>query len=319
MKMMSALLFLSIGYLSTRAQDARTVIQTKGTKLAVPEGIAVDGRTGLIYVTSIWQNKILAIKADGSHRDFISSGYAGFAQGLGIKVDERRGWVWAVSNTQDGSKYVSRLHAFNIKTGLPELQAELVDTSNHFFNDFILDEKGNAYITATMGGELFFFEAGTRKLALFLKDTLIEYPNGIEYRNGRLYIATYSHGPVVCDIGTRQLRQLEGYTNKNYAYNLDGFGFSGNSLFAVHNSDSTNAENGVVEYVLNAKGDRIVNEKILAKGHPLFHEPTTLAISGKKLYLLANSNLGVYNANKESVNGIEDKLTDIAVLVFQLK
>lgn len=301
------------------AQQKPRVIQTTGTRLAIPEGIAVDSRNNNIYVTSIWERKILLIKEDGSHRDFIKSGDDDFGQGLGIKVDEKRNRVWAVSNEQLGRNYRSNIHAFNANTGLSEVHFTVIDTANHFFNDFVLDEKGNAYITATMSGELFFANAETKKIEMLVKDSLIQYPNGIELKNNKLYIATYSNGPVIFDLSTKKLSKLLGYKNERYAYNLDGFGFYKNSLFAVHNGDSVNAANAIVEYVLDAKGTKIIEEKILDKGHSLFKEPTTLAISGNKLYLLANSNLRAYNNNKESAVGIEESLTPVTVLIYELK
>ena len=50
----------------------------------------------------------------------------------------------------------------------------------------------------------------------------------------------------------------------------------------------------------------------------MFHEPTTAAILGNNSYVLANSYLGAYNANKESVEGIKDKLGSVTILAYKL-
>ena len=60
-------------------------------------------------------------------------------------------------------------------------------------------------------------------------------------------------------------------------------------------------------------------EKIIDKGNELFHDPTTAAILGNKLYVLANSYLGEYNANKESTQGISDQLGPVTIIVYELK
>ena len=106
--------------------------------------------------------------------------------------------------------------------------------------------------------------------------------------------------------------------NKTYAYNLDGLGLRGDKLYAVYNTDSLNANNVVLEYTLDVSGNKIVAENILDKGHPAFFEPTTLAVAGNKLYVLANSHLAIYNANGENLKPAEPGLTPVTILVYQL-
>ena len=74
-----------------------------------------------------------------------------------------------------------------------------------------------------------------------------------------------------------------------------------------------------MQYFLNEPGDAIIHEKVIDKGNDLFHEPTTAALRENKLYVVANSYLSAYNANHESVKGIEDKLGPVTILVYELK
>lgn len=97
-----------------------------------------------------------------------------------------------------------------------------------------------------------------------------------------------------------------------------GLVFWNNHIIGVYNGAQTNKENAVVQYALNSNGDKITSEKIIDKGNELFHDPTTAAILGNKLYVLANSYLGEYNANKESAIGITDKLGPVIVIVYDL-
>jgi DNA-binding beta-propeller fold protein YncE len=318
MKFIYWLLSLFIFIVETDAQPDPVIVQTKNTRTLVPEGIAVDKKTGEIYVTSIAEQKIIVIKKDGSHKDFIAPRTAGFGQGLGIKVDEKRNLVWALSNKQEDKWFISQAHAFDKVSGKTKYHFIIKDTVSHFFNDLVLDDKGNAYITATNSGKLFYANVKTNTVNLFLSDSLLLYPNGIELQKNKLYIATYSNGLLIYDIEQKKLAKLEGYSNKTYAYNLDGIGFYKNSLFGVYNTDSLNTNNAIIDYKLNENGSLVVQEKIVQKGHPLFREPTTLAIAGSKMYVLANSNLGVYNRNKESVKGIEKDLLSITVLIYPL-
>lgn len=314
------LLFISAAFsLTAGAQIDSGIIQTKHTETLIPEGIAVNPTNGNIYVSSIAQQKIIVIKDDGTNADFIQSGEDGFGWGLGLKVDTQRNLLWAISNRQEGKIYMAQLHAFDLAKGKTKMKFIVKDTIRHFMNDVVLDGKGNAYTTATETGEIFIASIKTGNIKLFIRDTLIKYPNGIEFNDDKLYIATYGSGLLIYDILQKKLEQLKGYTSKDYAYNLDGLGFYKSALFGVYNGGESNSENAVVAYKLAESGSRITSEKIIRKGHLLFHEPTTLSITGNKLYVLANSHLAAYNKNKESVKGIEGELTPVTILVYKLK
>src|SRR3990170_2768211 len=166
MKLFYWLLVLFIFVLKTAAQPGPLIIQTKNTRTLVPEGIAVDKKTGDIYVTSIAEQKIIVIKKDGSHQNFIAPRAAGFGQGLGIKVDEKRNLVWAVSNKQEDKWFISQAHAFDKASGKTKYHFSIKDTINHFFNDLVPDDKGNTYITATNSGRLFYANVKTSKVNL---------------------------------------------------------------------------------------------------------------------------------------------------------
>ena len=309
--------WLSIAAKSS-AQQNPVVITLKNTETSIPEGIAADSKTGDIYVTSINLHKIVVAKKDGSYRDFIIPGAEGFGEGLGIKIDEKRNRVWAASNKKESNWFISQVHVFDKSTGGVTHVFIYKDTISHLFNDLVIEKNGNAWITATNSSKLFYADTRSGQLSLAINDTLIKYPNGIELYKNKLYIATYGSGLIVYDIEKKRLDKLKGYNNATYAFNLDGLGIYKNSLLAVYNTDSLNSNNAVIEYRLDKTGSAIVEEKIIQKGHPLFREPTTLAVAGNKLYVLANSNLGIYNANKESVAGVEQKLSPITILVYDL-
>jgi streptogramin lyase len=302
------------------AQSGPTVITTKTEKDVIPEGIAVDAGSGTIYVSSIFLKKIIAINSDGSHKDFIKSGQDGFLEGLGMKVDPQKQWLWIVSNQKQGDGSISYVHAFDIKTGAVKQKYELKDARRHLLNDLIIHPGGRIYITDTYDSSVYELDPVNQKLSLFARDALIAWPNGIVCNtDGNLYLATYSHGLMQLDITSKKLRPLQGYTDSTKAYNLDGLVFWNNNIIGVYNGAETNKNNAIVQYSLNAGGDKIISEKIIDKGNALFHDPTTAAVSGNKLYVLANSYLGEYNANKESAMGIADKLGPVVVIVYELK
>lgn len=318
MKISLAFYLVFLFVVSGNAQQMPEIIETKNTNMLIPEGIAVHSN-GTIYVTSIAQQKIIAIRKDGAHNDFISSGEYGFGMGVGIKLDERRNRLWVVSDKKEGKWTLAQAHVFTISDRKLVKTFTVKDTINHFFNDLCIDKDGNAWITATESGEIYFVSEKLDGIQLAVRDTLLKYPNGIAFSKNKLYIATYGSGLLLYDLSTKKLSQLRGFTTRTYAYSFDGLDFWGDKLYGVYNGAKKNSDNAVVEYMLDEKAERIVSETVFAKGHAAFYEPTTLAILANKLYLLANSHLGYYNENKESVTGIEDKLKPVTVLIYDLK
>jgi len=305
---------------SAFAQISNKAILTTTEKDIVPEGITVDPQSGRIYVSSIAHKKIIAIDTNGTHEDFITTNKDGFLQGLGMKIDAKKRWLWAVSNEKQDNWFISKVHAFDLAIGSVKQQYIIKDTVRHLWNDLILHPNGKVYITDTYGSSIYEVDPRKQKLKPFLRDSLIAWPNGIcVNKKGKIYIATYSHGLMQLDVSTMKLSPLKGYADSVKAYNLDGLVYWNNAIVGVYNSAADNKDNAIVQYSLNDAGDRIISERIIDKGNELFHEPTTAALLGNKLYVVANSYLTAYNANHESVKGIEDKLGSVTVLVYELK
>ena len=302
------------------SQQEAKAICTNSEADIIPEGIAVNTTNGTIYVTSIARKKILAIDENGKCSDFIKSNKGGFLQGLGIKVDEKKHWLWVVSNEKQGIHYISKIHAFDIRTNKVKQQYSLEDTTRHLFNDLTLDTSGKIYVTDTYGSSVYEVDPSTRQFHLFISDSLIAFPNGIASNNkGKIYIATYSHGLMQLDLASKTLAHVKGYTDSVKVFSLDGILYYHNTIIGVYNGAENNSNNAIVQYTLNSEGDKIINERTIDMGNRYFHEPTTVGISRNRIYVVANSYLAAFNANKESVEGIKDKLGPVVVLVYDMK
>lgn len=319
MKKIAFLIALGI-QLSALAQEKPVVINTTGTELLIPEGIAVNESTGEIYVSSINKHKIIIIDKNGRHRDFIPENHDKFLEGLGMKIDARRNWLWVTSNRQQGKQYTSQVHAFDLAKGQTQQYYMLTDTIPHLFNDLVIDKDGKILLTDTYYSAVYSINPDTKQLSLLIKSSRLDYPNGlVRGTNGKLYIATYRNGPMMLDTDTKQLSPLGGYKDSALAYGLDGLVVWNNTLIGVHNLGPDRSKNTVIQYTLSKDGLSITNERFIDRGHASFHEPTTSALAGNHLYVLANSHLATYNANKESVLGVESKLTPVAIVRYDLK
>jgi streptogramin lyase len=309
-----------ISFVSGFAQINNKAISTKTEKDVIPEGITIDPVKETIYVSSIAHKKIIAIDPGGTSEDFIKSNQDGFLEGLGMKVDAKKYWLWAVSNEKQDNWFISKVHAFDLTTHTVKQQYVLKDTARHLWNDLILHPNGRVYITDTYGSSIYEVDPEKQKLEMLLRDSLVAFPNGICFHpNNKIYIATYSHGLMQLDLSTKKLSQLKGYADPVMAYNLDGLVYWNNTIIGVYNGAAENKNNAIVQYSLDSAGDKIISERIIDKGNDLFHEPTTAALLKDKLYVLANSYLSAYNANHESAKGIDDKLGPVTVIVYDLK
>lgn len=318
MKKIALLIACTIS-LSALAQDKPTVITTTGTELLIPEGITVNESTGDIYVSSINKHKIIIIDKNGKHRDFIPENHDKFLEGLGMKIDYRRNWLWVTSNRLQGKQYTSQVHAFDLAKGQTQQYYTLTDTIPHLFNDLIVDKDGKILITDTYYSAVYTIDPAAQKLSLLVKSPNLDYPNGLVRSNsGKLYIATYRNGLQMLDTDTKKLTPLTGFKDSTLAYALDGLVLWNNTLIGVYNLGPDRSKNSVIQYTLSKDGSSITGERLIDRGHQSFYEPTTAAISGNHLYVLANSHLATYNANKESVAGVENKLTPVAIVIYDL-
>src|SRR5687767_11045142 len=89
---------LVLSVVTVFAQAPHKAIITKTEREAIPEGIIINPADGKIYVSSIGLKKIIAIDSTGAHNDFIKTEQDGFLEGLGMKIDPRKQWLWVVSN-----------------------------------------------------------------------------------------------------------------------------------------------------------------------------------------------------------------------------
>jgi len=309
---------LMLGFLPAMSQRPQA-ITIQSEKTLIPEGIAVDAISGTIYVSSIAKHKIIAIDKNGKHRQFINESGSGYLEGLGMKTDPKRKLLWTLSNKKEGKVYTSKIIAFDLRKGNVRFECSISDTIPRLFNDLTIDSSGNIYFTDTYYSAVLSVSAGQKNITEVAKGKEVAYPNGITMGKGNLYVATYGNGPIRINPLTRQVVFLPGFSDTTMAHGLDGLIYWNNTLIGVYNTGGKRTTNAIIQYVLNENGDRIIEERIIDKGNPNFKEPTTLDIADDTLYVVANSHLYNYNANKESIKGIENQLSPLVILKYKLK
>ncbi|MBC7885917.1 MAG: SMP-30/gluconolactonase/LRE family protein [Saprospiraceae bacterium] len=314
-------LFLLAGMFYYQLLYPQQVLMFEDQLNLVPEGIAIHPGNGTIYISSIAKKKIIRIMPNGTTANLFPEGQDNFLEGLGMKVDTKRGLLWALSNSRRGNEFTSQIHAFDLTSGKTMHQYKITDTIPRLFNDLVIDKSGSLLITDTYLSSIYKYDPALKDLDVLVHDTSkIKWPNGIELLDeNTLAIATYGSGIMRVNIRSKEVSILSGYKDRSIAFGLDGLVLIGNSLYGVYNAGEEGyATNAVIKYTLDAQKRQIILEEVIDKGNPSFADPTTAATFSNKLYVIANSHLSQYNANKETVAGIENALTPLQLVWYEL-
>jgi sugar lactone lactonase YvrE len=248
-----------------------------------PEGIAWSAKKERFYLGST-KRKIIAVDARGHAETFIAPAKGGLGVVLGLRVDDVRGDLWAVSMRLNGEPAdgLEGLLRVRLDDGEVVGRYEAKDS----LNDVAVTPDGTAYATMTGAGQLLRVDGATGRVDKVLAPGAIPFANGIAVApSGRaLYVASWR------DIYRVELPSLLVSPlpkPKNVVSGCcDGLYVRGNDLVGVQNC--VHATGRVVRFHLDSSGVRIVNASVLESYNPLFDGVTTGAIANDALVFVAN-------------------------------
>lgn len=284
----------------------------------IPEGIAVHPQQGTIYLSSLHQNKIVAVNKKGVVRDLIPPNAENFMMGLGMKIDAAGKTLWACTAFNDSITHKTGLYQVDLQTGKVLQKFMRNEQKNCFLNDLVIDRKGNIYMTDSEQSAVFRWDALTSTLKLWLQDEKLQWPNGIALSPDEqtLFVASAINGIQKININTRTIAPIAGKTADFYF--IDGLAWYQNSLIGVigwpQDQPSTHR---VLRFHLTANHDLRQTDTIDIN-NPQMNCPTTVAIAGNQAYVLARTNLGVYNRHNGHTKNIRDSLQNPVVLQYVL-
>lgn len=291
------------------ANTPGVVLRTVHVKELIPEGIAVDPETGVIYLSSLHQNKIVRVDAKGAVTDLFASGTGGFMWGLGMKFSGDT--LWACSGDGNGR---TALFAVDLQSG--KFHRRLSHDSARFLNDLVIAADGRIFITDTQRGGVFIVEDG--QLSPWLEHEQLKWANGIALSGDEkyLFVASGRYGVQKIDIDRKAISSTT--MDKRVDYAIDGLVFSGNKLYAAIGwpQDRT-SEHRILRYHLDGAGE-FLRADTLAFNQPWLSCITTLAVAGNQLFALGNTNLGIYNRHQQQLGKIRDSLANPVVSKYPL-
>ena len=249
----------------------------------VPEGIAYDAAGRRLFMGDMGRSRILAVDAAGRARDF---GPVLRLRPLGMKVDPARGRLWVATTSAfwDTAKKEAELVALDLASG--RVVARHTHAEATSFNDLDIAPNGELFVTDSDGGAVYRLPADGSAMQRLTPKGAMGYPNGIAWLNGRLYVAQ--------GIALRRVDPVSGEIVRVRGFpGFAGVGFDG--LYAHEGAllgvQGVGFRGRVSRLEVSPEGDAVTAARVLEAAHPDFDAPTTAAVAGNRLYVLANSQL----------------------------
>ncbi len=280
----------------------------------IPEGIAFDTRRRHSYVGSIAQRKIVVRDARGRLRDF-SRPSDRLDAVLGLAVDARRQQLLAVStNGFEESARTLRRNAvmrYDLRSGRLAERIDVPDARQ--LNDIAVAADGTLYTTDTPGGSLWRRKPGEPGFSAFGQAGSLPGANGIALSpEGTIYV-TISTGIARIDPGSGEFMRLP-QPDSVVTGGIDGLYWHNGDLIGVQNVTNPGR---VIRIRLADAGRRVAGIAVLqSHHHPALAEPTTGAVVGETLHLIANTYVAHYQPDGSVKDA--DKLKPTVILAVPL-
>lgn len=266
----------------------------------LPEGIEHDGVTGRFLLGS-GKRKIIQVAPDGTPSELVSPARDGLLVPLGLRVDEERRRLWAVSvgdpamgPIEEHEAGTTALHCWSLDDGsLLGRWSPPADTLEHGFNDVALHPDGSVVVTDPGCGGLHAARIGEDAMRAVLAPESLRGPNGIAISDDGTvaYVAEYVYGVSRVDLAQATFAAVE--VPENVALiGVDGLYLHEDELVVVQNYAGLDR---VAAFELDESGTKVVSARVLESRHPRMKDPTTGVIVDGEFWYIANSNIAGFN------------------------
>jgi sugar lactone lactonase YvrE len=294
------------GFVSRLAELRKPLVRSHvAFKLADPNlvaaGIAVDTRTGDVYIASVRERKILRRTKKGVVSDFIHEAQDGFLSGASLAVDPARKLLYASTSAapfmagygKEDFRH-SGVFAFDLKSGRLVHKAMLfADGKVHFLNALALDGDGNVYVSDSAAAGIYCMRPGADTLESFLPASGFRSTQGLAFSDDfkTLYVADYTDGLWAVDMASKARRRVEAPADAWLA-GMDGLTRVKDGFITVQIGVQPNR---VLRLRLDAHKQRIATVEVLEMSHPDYSGPIQGDLDGGSFFYVANSQLNLAN------------------------
>jgi sugar lactone lactonase YvrE len=268
------------------------------------EDVDYDPQASQFLVTSVRENKIISI-VKGVIHDFAKAPENWPM--LALKVDSRRGLVWATEVAMQGFVFApesdwgrSAVLCYDLRNG--NLLRRIEGPPGGALGDMTLTENGDAIISDGEGGGIYRVLPKSDVLERLDNGDFISPQTPAMHPDGKhILVPDYVRGIGILELGTKQVRWLS--MGGRFALNgIDGLYFDRGRLIAVQNGTSPER---VVVFTLDAALTRIVSERVIERSTPTLGDPTHGVIVDDDFYYIANSGWNVVDEHGNVKPGTE--------------
>jgi sugar lactone lactonase YvrE len=276
----------------------------------VPEGLAVDVQAQIFYMSSMNRDKIVKISRTRQVSDFVPAEKYRLQSVCGIKVDRGNRDVWANTCPANGSgaelvhfdRRGNLLGRFHVSTPGP-----------HLFNDLVLTQHGEIFLTDSLANLVYLFDRGKQKFTALSLPRTLYYPNGIALSGDEdLVYVSDAFGILRYDLRSRAASEVSRDIPATIA-GFDGLYWYKNTFVGIQNSLGLPR---VVQFSLSTDGSHVIGMKVLEYRTQFVQGPTTGAIDGSKFYFMSNTQIDNW-ANGKVVE--REKLAPVQVSIIELE
>jgi len=258
-----------------------------------PEGITYDADGGRLFIGSL-NGEIWQIDLQGQLNRFAGPD-SSLREVLGMKVDPRRGLLWAVTGvfpdffapTGEPKKDVglTGVLAFKLETGERVRDCWLDERPTlHGFNDLAIAKNGDVYVSDSTANSVYRLPQGRCRFERLLQDVAMTFPNGIVLvpDESTLYVA---HIEGLSAIDPQTGRRIQLAVPANAAVNsIDGLAMDGADLLGIQPSPYVAR---TVRIRLGEDGLSVGGATVISSRPPLGLNQTTGVVVGSHFYTVA--------------------------------
>ena len=251
------------------------------------EGIAWSEKRRRFYLGSV-KRKIIEVDASGHARDFVGPADNGLGAVIGLRVDDPRGELWAVSEQlSPHSGLVRGVFRYRLSDGKFLAKYPVREKEADLVNDLAVAPDGALYATATDSGSLLRILPGNSVAEIFLPPHSLPDPNGITITpDGRFLFVAGWYAITRIDLKTKETLLLKS-SPQIAAGCFDGLYEYSGDLIGIQNCVHDTGR--ILRLHLNTNRDTILSVQVLESYNPLFEGITTGAIAGNHFYFMANT------------------------------
>ena len=301
------------GCFSTTTQNIE-LIELQISKSAIPEGIVVHPESKEIFLSSVHEDCITKSSKDGrTNKIILAKENNGYSIGVGMDIWNNK--LYALS--KHNRSHQSILSIIDLKSGnISTIKSFNVDTT--YFNDLAIDKRGNGYITDTDNHNIYFYNAQTNDIDIFLNNEMIKYPNGITISddNSKLFIDSWTTGIKIVDIANKHIFNKKHISTSKKG--IDGLKYHYGHLYYIRNGGKNAEETHGLYRIKLLNNETILSDPVpLLVNHEKMHLPTTLSIVKDDIYILANSQLDKLVQEEHKIVN-PDSLTNTYVIKYKI-